>query len=186
MRWTSFSSSAAAISATRSRRSSGVRTRHCFDDQLGKCLPQAIANMLGRGQIAAEHNGIRALLDQWRQCIDEGCKLRIGLWISSSAWATKARRAGSCQSRSWVRCPPRPRRRSPRRRSAAQAGRSRWTSGCAALRAAAGDEPTQRIRASVPQKARRRSAKPGSCARDDAEAVIEHRFLEIEMCLRQR
>ena len=176
------------MSATRSRRSSGVSTPVTASIiQLREGLAQAIANMLGRRYDSGRRRpGWAPSLDQRRQGIDQRVSFGSVCAPDPRRVATKVRRPDLRRSGCPARYRPRPRRPHPRRkicgsRRSALARRSGYAE---RSEAAAGEEPTQRIKASVPQKARRRSAGPRQPG-DHAEAVVENGFLKIEMVLRE-
>ena len=161
-------------------------TRHSFDSQFGKSLPQTISDMLGSCQIAAEYHGIHTLLDQWRERIDEGRELWVGFVNQLLCPDDQSQEGGI----------------------SIEAGAGFDIDSIFVIRVFVIDlrlKPVALIRHSVAEGTEGRRwrrtytahqgerapegetpfPKPGACARDDTKAVVEHGLLEIEMRLRQ-
>ena len=161
---TSSRCSASPIASTRARRSSGVSSPVTASMRsFGKALRSACRHMLGGGDEAAEDDRVGALGDQRLEQLRQQLRASDRAPWPGSRPAPRARRADSSSSSPEVGSTS---TASPSSESSSNTCSSSRSGSAArrlrsALAAAAGDEPTQRISASVPQKASRRRRCPG-------------------------
>ena len=142
--------------------------------------------MLGSGQISAEHYGIHALLDQWRERIDEGRELRV-CFVNQLLCSDDQGQEGGISSEADtgfdidsifvigvfiidLRLKPVTLIRHPVTEGAEGRSWRRTYTAHQGERAPEGETPFP---------------KPCACARDNAKAIVEHGLLEIEMRLRK-